>query len=322
MIEVQHLQADPAGIETAATLLRDGDLVAFPTETVYGLGGDASNGRAVAGIFAAKGRPNFNPLIVHLPSAAAAWRQVEPNPIAEQLATAFWPGALTLVLPRRPTCRISELVSAGLPTLAVRVPSHPVAQRLLESADRPVAAPSANRSGRVSPTRAAHVLAELDGRIAAVLDGGTCGLGLESTVVGFERGAPVILRPGGITVEMIEEILPLAKQDGRTDDLKPSAPGQLSAHYAPAKAMRLDAEHVGEHEAVLAFGKPPAGHDGPLLNLSPSGDLAEAAANLFHMLRELDADEARSIAVQPIPDKDIGRAINDRLRRAAHDNGS
>ena len=202
------------------------------------------------------------------------------------------------------------------------MPSHPVAHQLLKSADRPVAAPSANRSGRVSPTRAAHVMAELGGRIAAVLDGGPCDLGLESTVVGFERGAPVILRPGGITVEMIEAILPLAKRDGRTDDFKPSAPGQLSSHYAPAKPLRLAAEKFAADEAVLAFGTPPADHPGPLRNLSPDGDLTEAAANLFHMLRELDASEAQAIAVQAIPERNIGRAINDRLRRAAFDKES
>jgi L-threonylcarbamoyladenylate synthase len=313
------LSVDESGITEAAEMLRAGHLVAFPTETVYGLGGDATNGRAVASIFAAKGRPNFNPLIIHVADTETAWRYVNPTPQAEQLAAAFWPGALTMVLPRKPDCPVSELVSAGLETLAVRVPSHPVARQLLELLDRPIAAPSANRSGRISPTKAAHVESELSGVIAAILDGGDCELGLESTVLGFTDKGPVILRPGGVTVEQIEAVLPLADQSCIQNGNKPTSPGQLSAHYAPNKPMRLEATEWQADEGLLAFGQ--VDHDGPLQNLSSDEDLLEAAANFYHMLRILDESEAETLAAMPIPDTGVGVAINDRLRRAPHDAG-
>lgn len=311
------LSADESGITEAAEMLRTGDLVAFPTETVYGLGGDATNGRAVAGIFAAKGRPNFNPLIIHVADTEAAWRYVEPTEQAAQLAAAFWPGALTMVLPRKSNCPVSELVSAGLDTLAVRVPSHPIARQLLRKVDLPIAAPSANRSGRISPTKAVHVKAELSNLIAAILDGGDCGLGLESTVLGFTDHGPVILRPGGVTAEEINAVTPLAEQSHIQNDNKPTSPGQLSAHYAPSKPLRLNATEWQLNEGLLAFGQ--VTHDGPLQNLSSDEDLLEAAANLYHMLRTLDASAAETLAAMPIPDTGIGVAINDRLRRAAHD---
>ena len=304
--------ADAAGIEAAAALLRDGRLVAFPTETVYGLGADARNGQAVAAIFEAKGRPHFNPLISHFAEADAVWSRVVGIPLARRLAESFWPGALTLVLPRAPACDISELACAGLATAAVRVPAHPVARALLRLVDRPVAAPSANRSGRISPTTAAHVAAELDGRIAMVLDGGACPLGLESTVVGFSDGQPVLLRPGGIPAEEIEAVAgPLAAPDDATDS--PAAPGMLASHYAPESSLRLEATRPEAGEAYLGFGPGPEA----ALNLSPDGDLREAAANLFAMLHCLDAGPERRIAVAPIPAHGLGLAINDRLRRAA-----
>ena len=303
------LGTGPEDLARAAELLRGGGLVAFPTETVYGLGADARQGAAVAAVYAAKGRPEFNPLIVHVPDLAAAERIAVFDADARALAGAFWPGPLTLVLPLAAGHGLSSLVTAGLSTVAVRVPAHPVAQGLLAAFGGPVAAPSANRSGRISPTRAAHVLAGLAGRIAAVVDGGPCGVGVESTILGLGPEGVRLLRPGGLPAEAVEAALGrplLPPEDGTI-----SAPGQLLSHYAPAAAVRLNAAAPQAGEVYLGF------HDrGGDLNLSPSGDLAEAAANLFDHLHRLDAT-GRPIAVAPVPDRGLGRAINDRLRRAA-----
>ena len=304
------LAPDETGLDRAAALLREGALVAFPTETVYGLGANATDDRAVARIYEAKGRPAFNPLIVHVPDldSARALARIEGDALG--LAQAFWPGPLTLVVPLRDE-RLSPLLRAGLPTVALRVPAQPLARELLRRTGRPVAAPSANPSGRISPTRAAHVLAELGGRIEAVLDGGPCGVGIESTIVGFDP-VPTLLRPGGLPAEIIEAALgrPLAPAPAPGD--RPNAPGQLASHYAPRARLRLDATTAQGEELLLGFG-PVAGD----LTLSKSGDLVEAAANLFHMLRALDATGTPGIAVAPIPDHGLGRAIRDRLTRAA-----
>jgi L-threonylcarbamoyladenylate synthase len=306
--------ADASGIAKAATILRDGGLVAFPTETVYGLGADATNDRAVAAIFAAKERPRFNPLIVHVSDMEAAKRLVAFTPAARWLAERFWPGALTLVLPRRPDTKLSLLLSAGLDTVAVRVPDEPIAQNLLAAAGVPLAAPSANASGEVSPTTAEHVRDSLGNKVDLILDGGPTRLGLESTVIGFDNNKPVLLRPGSLPRVRIESVTgPL----GHPSDDTISSPGQLASHYAPDAKMRLNALSAAPGEALLAFG--PA--TGAVRNLSEVGDLQEAAANLFAMLRELDAMQPRAIAVMPIPDHGLGEAINDRLRRAAAPRG-
>ena len=305
--------ADAAAIAAAAAILRDGGLVAFPTETVYGLGADATNGKAVAAIFAAKGRPSFNPLIVHVKDRAAAEALAEFMPPARELAEAFWPGALTLVLPRRSDCPLSLLVSAGLDTVALRVPAHPVAMHLIKAVDRPLAAPSANTSGHVSPTTAAHVAEEFGGTIDFILDGGPTRFGLESTVIGFEGRKPVLLRPGAVTRKAVETI---AGTLATPSNAAVQSPGQLASHYAPRAKLRLNAHGIEASEALLAFGANIPANAKRLLNLSPSGDLKEAAANLFAMLRKLDA-EADAIAVMPIPNRGLGEAINDRLARAA-----
>ncbi len=304
-----ELTADPKGIARAADLLRQGLLVAFPTETVYGLGGDARNGEAVAGIYEAKGRPSFNPLIAHVASVEAAQRFVQWSDQAERLANAFWPGPLTLVLPLKPGHGVSTLVTAGLDTLAVRVPAHPTARALLAAVDGPVAAPSANPSGQISPTTAAHVHAGLGGRIAAVLDDGPCGVGLESTIVGLV-GEPSLLRPGGVALEQIETVLNTRLHLHKAGDIL-TAPGQLQSHYAPDAPVRLNAEIVQGDEVLLGFG--PVTCD---MNLSETSNLTEAAANLFAALHSLN-ETGRPIAVSPIPDHGLGAAINDRLRRAA-----
>jgi L-threonylcarbamoyladenylate synthase len=311
------VKATTSAIGTAADLLRAGRLVAFPTETVYGLGADATNGRAVAAVFAAKGRPRFNPLIVHLPDVAHAAAHAQMTPLAKRLADAFWPGPLTLVLDRRAGSSLSDLVSAGLDTVAIRVPDHPIAQALLSATGRPLAAPSANRSGRVSPTRAEHVEADLGDDVALILDGGPTAHGLESTVLDARGEAPVLLRPGAVTAETIESVLgaPLVRRP--IEAARPSAPGQLESHYAPRAAVRLDATDAKSGEALLAFGRDVPPSDGPVINLSPTGDLMEAAANLFAALRALDETGAGTIAVMPIPGVGLGEAINDRLRRAA-----
>lgn len=310
---------DTAALEEAARLIGDGGLVAFPTETVYGLGADATNGRAVAAIFETKGRPHFNPLIVHVSDLAAAERIAKFTPQARLLAEAFWPGPLTLVLQRKSESGLSDLVSAGLDTIAVRVPRHPVAQALLALVGRPLAAPSANRSGRVSPTRAEHVAADFAGDVAMILDGGATVHGLESTVADASRIDGVrLLRPGAVTRGALQAVLmgPLA-EDPVPDEASPTSPGQLASHYAPNARLRLDATDVRAGEALLAFGASPPATDGAMINLSESGDLAEAAAGLFAALRALDATGADTIAVTPIPEYGLGEAINDRLRRAA-----
>lgn len=317
-INTKLLRAGAAAITEAADILRHGGLVAFPTETVYGLGADATNGKAVAAIFAAKGRPQFNPLIVHVKDLAQAGTLVRFSPAASWLAELFWPGALTLVLPRRRGSPVSLLVSAGLETIALRVPAHPVAQRLLVECGLPVAAPSANRSSRISATTASHVADELRGKVDLIIDGGPAALGIELTIVGFDRDLPVLLRPGAIAREAIEAVVgPLHKPAGG----KIASPGQLQSHYAPRARLRLEAREIASGEALLAFGpRSPAG--GPLtLNLSSSGDLREAAANLFAMLRQLDSSGVQTIAVMPIPDTGLGEAINDRLGRAAAPRG-
>ena len=312
--DTQTLIPDAAGLARGAALLGAGDLVAFPTETVYGLGADARSGAAVARIFAAKDRPSFNPLIVHLGDASAAREFVLWNDMADQLARAFWPGPLTLVLPLRDGRGIAPLVTAGLDSLAVRVPAHPAARALLRAFGGPLAAPSANPSGRISPTSAAHVMAGLKGRIAAVLDDGPCSVGLESTIIGLTGEAPVLLRPGGLAAEDIETTLgrPLVV---RAKAASLNAPGQMASHYAPAVPVRLNADAPLAGEVLLGFG--PVVCD---LNLSPSGDLQQAAAALFGHLHQLDA-QGRPIAVSPIPDHGLGVAINDRLRRAAAPRG-
>jgi L-threonylcarbamoyladenylate synthase len=313
--------ADDAAIRDAARLLRAGGLVAFPTETVYGLGADATDDRAVARIFEAKGRPAFNPLIVHLADADAARRLTVWPEAATRLAAVFWPGPLTLVLPRAADCPISLLASAGLDTLAIRVPAHPLAHRLLAEAGIPVAAPSANASGEVSPTRADHVAASLGDRVDMILDGGACAVGLESTVVALAGDGATILRHGAVTRAMLETVIgPCA--EATEDDHAPRAPGMLLRHYAPAHALRTDAAELRPGEAWLGFGADPAPDNAAVArNLSPAGDLAEAAANLFAMLRELDTLDVSGIAVAPIPEDGLGRAINDRLRRAAKGSG-
>ncbi|SEL24545.1 translation factor SUA5 [Roseovarius nanhaiticus] len=310
-MQTRNLMTDRAGIEAAAALITDEQLVALPTETVYGLAGDARSGIAVARIFEAKGRPSFNPLIVHVPDTDVARRYAVWSDAADRLAAAFWPGPLTLVLPLKEECGLSPLVTAGQDSVALRVPAHAAAQALLRASGAPLAAPSANPSGRISPTHADHVRLGLDGRIAAILDGGSCGVGVESTIIGL-TGAPTLLRPGGLPAEIIEAALggslAIPEPGGAI-----TAPGQLSSHYAPAVPVRLEAETIEEGELLLGF----AGTPGAALDLSASGDLVEAAANLFAHLHALDARGAKAIAVAPVPDTGLGRAINDRLRRAA-----
>lgn len=303
-------------IARAAEALRAGGLVAFPTETVYGLGADATSDEAVARIFEVKGRPRFNPLIMHMADLDQALAHGIFNHLAMKLAEAFMPGALTLVVPRRPDSAISLLATAGLDTVALRLPGHPTARALLKAANIPVAAPSANLSGRVSPTTAMHVAEQLGEHLAVLIDGGSCRIGLESTVVACVDEHPVLLRPGGVAREDIERVIGAALLSP-DDGAAPSSPGQLASHYAPAARLRLNAETVEPGEALLAFGPRVPDHDGPMRNLSPAGELTEAAANLFAHLRALDAEGAETIAVMTIPDIGLGEAINDRLRRAA-----
>lgn len=309
----------------AARVLRNGGLVAFPTETVYGLGADAANAEAIARLYRAKGRPAFNPLIVHVGDLAAAQRIARFNAAALALADAFWPGPLTLVLPKGANCPVADLATAGLDTIALRVPAHPVARDILRWFGGAVVAPSANRSGHVSPTTAAHVRHDLDGRIDLIVDGGPVDVGIESTIVGcFDR--PALLRPGGISRADIERVLggPLASPDPGATDGRPQAPGMLASHYAPRARVRLNAANLAPGEALLAFGRadpPGIGTATTVMNLSERGDLKEAAANLFGCLRALDASGAPTIAVTPIPEDGLGEAINDRLRRAAAPKG-
>ena len=305
-------------LDHAAAALRAGRLVAFPTETVYGLGADALSDQAVAAIFAAKKRPTFNPLIVHVRDLAEAQTYSEIDAVGQKLAEHFWPGGLTLVVPRRADCPLSLLVSAGLDTVALRVPAHAVAQNLLAATQRPLAAPSANPSGRLSPTEAAHVIEGLgeEDALAYVLEGGACALGLESTVIGLPKdGPPTLLRPGAIARSDIEAVLgsPLADPDAPGGEEGRSSPGMLASHYAPNASLRLNATACGDDEVLLGFGDVECA-----LNLSPRGDVSEAAANLFSMLRRLDAQtNGKSLAVSPIPHDGLGEAINDRLERAA-----
>lgn len=309
----EDLDDSPEGVARAADVLRGGGLVAFPTETVYGLGGDARDDRAVARIFDAKGRPRFNPLIVHVPDVETARVYAVFDARAEALAAAFWPGPLTLVLPLREGAGLSPLVTAGLETVAIRVPAHPLARALLRAFGGPLAAPSANPSGKVSPTRAAHVRAGLAGRIEAVLDGGPCAVGVESTILGLD-GAAALLRPGGVAVEDLEAVLGVALVAGGSAE-RPNAPGQLASHYAPGAAVRLDVTEPVAGDVFVGFGDCP----GAALSLSEAGDVVEAAARLFHVLREADvlAGPGGRIAFAPVPEVGLGRAVNDRLRRAA-----
>jgi L-threonylcarbamoyladenylate synthase len=316
------LAAGEAAVAAAARCLATGGLVAFPTETVYGLGADAANAAAIAGLYQAKGRPAFNPLIAHVGDLAAARRLGRFGAQATALAQAFWPGPLTLVVPKTEDCPVAELATAGLDTVAIRVPAHPLAQAILKAFGGAVVAPSANLSGHVSPTTAAHVAADLSGRIDLIVDGGAVEVGVESTILGcFDT--PMLLRPGGVPRETIERVLGLRLQqppaDANSETAQPLAPGMLASHYAPRTKVRLDAEHIEEGEALLGFGLPlPPGADRAMaaMNLSARGDLHEAAAHLFGYLRALDALQARTIAVMPIPDEGLGEAINDRLRRA------
>lgn len=317
------VEPDAQSVAEAARLLRAGQLVAFPTETVYGLGGDATNERAVAAIFEAKGRPEFNPLISHVLGSDEAKRFVRWNDTADRLAARFWPGPLTLVLPRSEGSRISLLATAGLDTVAIRAPSHPVAQALIRAAGLPIAAPSANRSGAISPTRAEHVAESLGERVPLILDGGPCLVGVESTVLDLTGATPTLLRPGGATREAIEAVIgTIAVSDALPSGSSArKSPGQLESHYAPARPVRLEASTVGADEGLLAFGA--NAPQGAMLtyNLSPTGDLGEAAANLFAQMRLLDRPGIGRIAVMPIPQTGLGLAINDRLRRAAAGDG-
>lgn len=308
--------ASDTSITEAGRVIRAGGLVAFPTETVYGLGADATNGEAVAAIFAAKGRPSFNPLIVHVPDLAAAEGLGVFTDEARRLAVEFWPGPLTLVVKRRPGCPVADLATAGLETLALRVPDHPVARQVLSAAGVPIAAPSANRSGHVSPTLARHVDEDLGERVAMVLDGGATVHGVESTVVDASGDGLALLRPGSVTADDIARVLGHGIERGAVVADAPVSPGQLASHYAPKARLRLNVEAARDGEALLAFG-PAAASTGFVINLSPSGDLTEAAAHLFASLRAFDAAGSTKVAVMPIPETGLGVAINDRLRRAA-----
>jgi L-threonylcarbamoyladenylate synthase len=323
------LATEPGAIDEAARILGAGGLVAFPTETVYGLGADATDAAAVAKLYAAKGRPAFNPLIAHVTDVTAARALAQFDANADKLAAAFWPGPLTLVLPKREGCPVAELATAGLDSIAVRVPAHPIARALLARLGKPVVAPSANRSGHVSPTTADHVMADLAERIDLVLDDGPAPVGVESTILACLDDTVTLLRPGGLPRDAIERplgrsVASTSEAPGATEDDAPLAPGMLASHYAPRAILRLDANDVRAGEALLAFGAVrPNGADSAahVLNLSMRGDLIEAAANLFSHLRALDHVGVTSIAVMPIPHEGLGEAINDRLARAAAPRG-
>lgn len=304
------LPADDASVAAAADLLRGGQIVAVPTETVYGLAADASNSQAVARIYAAKGRPDFNPLIVHVPDKAVAERLAVFDALANRLAAAFWPGPMTLVLPLREDAPVAKAVTAGLATIAIRCPAHPVMQAVLAASGLNLAAPSANKSGGISPTRAEHVTVSLGNAVPMILDAGPCAAGLESTIVAVRENGWQILRPGPVTADEIAKMA--GSQPSGIGNVRIEAPGQLASHYAPSKPVRLDAETAGQGEWHIGFGSIP-GDD----NLSASGNLAEAAAHLFSALHRADASDRRTIAVAPIPDRGIGIAINDRLARSA-----
>jgi len=322
-LTTKMLTAGPTAAAEAAGCLKNGGLVAFPTETVYGLGADATQPEAIARLYQAKGRPSFNPLIAHVSDLAAAERIARFNATARRLAEAFWPGPLTLVLPKTADCAVADLATAGLDTVAVRMPAHAVAREILRELGRPIVAPSANRSGHVSPTTAAHVANDLSGRIDLIVDGGPVSVGVESTIIGcFET--PLLLRPGGLPRTAIEQVLGHAvgrpPEEPETHSGQPLAPGMLASHYAPRTQVRLNAHRLEPGEALLAFGPDPIpGNEAAAatLNLSARGDLTEAAANLFSHLRALDIANARAIAVMPVPHEELGEAINDRLRRAA-----
>ncbi len=308
--------ANDRAIRHAAELLRRGQLVAFPTETVYGLGADATNDRAVAAIFDAKTRPRFNPLIIHVAQKKTANEIGQLDQTSYSLIEQFWPGALTIVVPRQPTCPVSRLASAGLDTIAIRMPSHPVAAQLIQTVGRPLAAPSANRAGTLSPTAAAHVSHSLGNQIDLILDGGTCPQGIESTVVQVKGDTCYLLRSGAVSRSEIERVTgPVIT--AAADQSAPSSPGQLESHYAPDHPLRLDATMVEPDEVLLAFGDPVPGTPRAILNLSPGRDLTEAAAHLFAHLHKLDKISCRAIAVMAIPQDGLGEAINDRLLRAA-----
>jgi L-threonylcarbamoyladenylate synthase len=315
ILSVANPESDPE-ISAAAALIRDGRLVVFPTETVYGIGADATSDSAVAAVFAAKQRPEFNPLIIHIASVDVAPALVEFSDIAARLAEQFWPGALSLILPRRADCPVSLLAGAGLDTLALRVPDHKIAQALLAAAGRPIAAPSANRSGEVSPTRAAHVADSLGSAVELILDGGPCRLGVESTVLDLTGDIPAILRPGGVSREALEDAIGPVEVSLETGP-KPSSPGMLASHYAPRLPLRTGVNEIRKGEALLSFGRHELTGFAEECNLSPNADLGEAAANLFAMMRELDRPEFAGIAAMTVPDQGLGRAINDRLNRAA-----
>lgn len=305
-----------ATIAEAAALIREGRLVGFPTETVYGLGADATSDTAVAAVFNAKQRPEFNPLIIHIANEDAARRLVEFNDPAARLAEVFWPGALSLILMRRPDCPVSLLAGAGLDTLALRVPDHEIALALLIAAERPIAAPSANLSGHISPTRVGHVAESLGTTVDLILDGGPCRLGVESTVLDLTGDVPTILRPGGVTREELEDAIGPVRVLSEMNST-PSSPGMQTSHYAPGLSLRIGARDVRDGEALLSFGRHDLTGCAAECNLSPTGDLAEAAANLFTMIRALDRPEYSGIAAMTVPDEGLGRAINDRLKRAA-----
>jgi L-threonylcarbamoyladenylate synthase len=309
--------ANAEWIAEAGHLIRSGALVAFATETVYGLGADATNGEAVARVFDAKGRPTFNPLIVHVLGLEQAVIIGTFSATARRLSEAFWPGPLTLVVPRLDTTEVSELVSAGLPTVALRAPDHPIARALLKETQRPIAAPSANRSGHVSATRAEHVASDLGDKAAVILDAGPTAHGLESTVLSLVGPTPILLRPGAVSVEAIEQVIGEKIIRANETGERLTSPGQLRSHYAPRSRLRLNARTWQPHEAVLAFGTVAKSPARATMNLSPSGDLVEAAANLFAALRILDESGAETIAVTPVPAQGLGEAINDRLERAA-----
>ena len=309
--------ATPEAVEAAAGLLRDGELVAFPTETVYGLGADATNDDAVAAVYAVKGRPRSNPLIIHVPNVETALEIACFDKRADILAETFWPGPLTLILPRHPKCSVSNQACAGLNTVALRIPANDTALDLLRKTRRPIAGPSANASGRTSPTTARHVEQSLGNAVSLILDGGSCQVGIESTVVALVHERPLLLRPGGIPVEKIELLIGAISEPVRSSDLAPSSPGRAISHYAPNLPVRLNATGVDAGEALLAFGPDVPEGAARTLNLSPGGDIDEAAANLYRMLLELDDPVFTQIAVMALPDTGVGRAINDRLRRAA-----
>lgn len=307
-----RLGASPEDLYTAAELLRQGKLVSIPTETVYGLAADAASDDAVAGIYAAKGRPSFNPLIAHVSDLAMAERYADFPAEARLLAEAFWPGPLTIILPFREDARLSPVMTAGLKTVGLRVPDHALTHALIAAFDGALAAPSANISGRISPTEPSHVLEGLDGRIGAVIDGGPCDIGVESTIIAVDPdGTLRLLRPGGIAAAAVKAATGLTLSEN-TPSAGIEAPGQMTSHYAPVGTMRLNATQAEEDEILLGFGPVASAH-----NLSPTGNLAEAAANLFRMMHRLDVEGVKKIAVSPIPSEGIGLAINDRLKRAA-----